>query len=172
MIYECLLSLIQMKQIILQVIDFFYPPFSRVLPRQTFRYAVTGGSNAALNVLIFYLSYNFILTDAIVQIGPWSINKYIAAYGLALSVSFPVGFLLNKYVVFQESDLHGRVQLFRYGLMTAMSIYMDYALLHLFVGKFGFWATPSQALIILILSLFSYLFQTYVTFAKKKQRQL
>ena len=167
-----MLSLSKMKQLILQIIDFFYPPFSRILPRQTFRYAVTGGSNAALNILIFYLSYNFILTDTIIHIGPWSVNKYIGAYIIALSVSFPVGFLLNKYVVFQESDLHGRVQLFRYGLMTAMSIYMDYALLHLFVGKFGFWATPSQALIMVILSLFSYLFQTYVTFAKKKQRPL
>jgi len=167
-----LLSLNKMKHHILQIIDFFYPPFSRILPKQTFRYAVTGGSNAALNILIFYLSYNFLLTDTLIHVGSWAITTYIGAYIIALSVSFPVGFLLNKYVVFQESDLHGRVQLFRYGLMTAFSIYMDYALLHLFVGKFGFWATPSQALIMVILSLFSYLFQTYVTFAKKKQKPL
>jgi putative flippase GtrA len=158
-----------MKRRILRLIDFFYPPFSKYIPLQTFRYAVSGGSNAALNLLIFFLSYNFILNQEVIAIGPYSITRYIAAYAMALSVSFPVGFLLNKYIVFQQSDLHSRVQLFRYASVTAMSIYFDYALLHFFVGYLGFWATPSQALIIVILSLFSYFFQTYVTFTTKKR---
>lgn len=159
-----------MKRSILRFIDFFYPPFSKFIPLQTFRYAFSGGSNAAINLLVFFLSYNFILQHEIIYAGPYAISKYIAAYAIALSISFPIGFLLNKYIVFQESDLHARVQLFRYATVTAMSIYFDYALLHFFVGDLGFWATPSQALIIVILSLFSYFFQTYVTFTKKKQR--
>lgn len=159
----------KMKRRILRFIDFFYPPFSRFIPLQTFRYAVSGGSNAALNLLVFFTSYNFILQQDILYIGKYAVTRYIGAYVIALSVSFPVGFLLNKYIVFQESDLHGRVQLFRYALVTGLSIYFDYALLHFFVGSLGFWATPSQALIIVILSLFSYFFQTYVTFTKKKR---
>lgn len=158
-----------MRKAVLKFIDFFYPPFSRFIPLQTFRYAVSGGSNAALNLLVFFISYNFILDTALIQIGPYTLTRYIGAYVIALCFSFPVGFMLNKYVVFQESDLEGRVQLFRYAAVTGMSIYFDYALLHLFVGYFGFWATPSQALIIVILSLFSYFFQTYVTFTKKKR---
>lgn len=158
-----------MKRRILQLIDFFYPPFSKLIPLQTFRYAVSGGSNAGLNLLIFFLSYNFILQQEMIHIGPYTITRYIAAYIIALSVSFPAGFLLNKYIVFQQSDLEARVQLFRYASLTAMSIYFDYALLHFFVGYLGFWATPSQALIIVILSLFSYFFQTYITFTKKKR---
>jgi len=158
-----------MKGLILTVIDFFYPPFSKFLPRQTFRYAVSGGSNAGLNLLVFFISYNFVFDNEVVYLGSLAMNKYIAAYIVALCCSFPVGFLLNKYIVFPESDLKGTTQLFRYATVTAMSIYFDYALLHFFVGYLGFWATPAQALIIVILSLFSYLFQTYVTFTKKKQ---
>ena len=158
-----------MKQTILSLIDFFYPPFSKFIPRQTFRYAVSGGSNATLNLAVFFISYNFIFSGDVVHFGNIALTRYIAAYAVALCFSFPVGFLLNKYIVFQESDLKGRVQLFRYATVTAMSIYFDYALLHLLVGYFKIWATPAQALIIVILSLFSYFFQTYVTFTKKKQ---
>ncbi len=158
-----------MKRFILRFIDFFYPPFAKFIPRQTFRYAVSGGTNAALNLLVFFISYNFIFNSEVVYLGNIAITRYIAAYIVALSFSFPVGFSLNKYVVFQESDLKGRTQLFRYAAVTAMSIYFDYALLHFFVGYLGIWATPAQALIIAILSLFSYFFQTYVTFTKKKQ---
>jgi putative flippase GtrA len=157
-----------MKGLILTVIDFFYPPFSKFIPRKTFRYAVSGGSNAGLNLLVFFISYNFVFDHEVVYLGTFPMNKYIAAYIVALSFSFPVGFLLNKYIVFPESNLRGTTQLFRYAMVTAMSIYFDYALLHFLVGYLGFWATPAQALIIVILSLFSYLFQTYVTFTKKK----
>ncbi|MCD0489311.1 GtrA family protein [Pedobacter sp. MC2016-14] len=159
-----------MKKAIHAIIDFFYPPFEKYIPRQTFRYAVSGGSNAALNLCIFFLSYNFIFTDNVVYFGNIALTRYIAAYAIALSFSFPVGFLLNKYIVFQESDLKAEVQLFRYATVTAMSIYFDYALLHFLVGYLKMWATPAQALIIVILSLFSYFFQTYVTFTKKKQK--
>lgn len=158
-----------MKRNILKFIDFFYPPFSRVLPIQTFRYAVSGGTNALVNLSIFFFSYHFILQNELITFGNFVVTKYICAYLLALSFSFPIGFMLNKYIVFQESNLQGRTQLFRYASVTAMSIYFDYALLHFFVGYLGFWATPSQAIILVILSLFSYFFQTYITFAKKKQ---
>jgi hypothetical protein len=41
------------------------------------------------------------------------ISPHIAAFLLAFIVSFPTGFLLMRFIVFQESALRGRVQLFR-----------------------------------------------------------
>ena len=38
------------KKWILDFIDFFYPPFSKLMPIQTFRYAVCGGTNTATNL--------------------------------------------------------------------------------------------------------------------------
>lgn len=159
----------KIKRGILNFIDFFYPPFKRIFGPQTFRYAVCGGTNAFLNLFIFFISYNYIFIHEVVYIFGIAISRYIAAYLVALSISFPIGFCLNKYVVFQESNLQGRVQLIRYASLTATNIFLDYSLLHLMVGYFGFWATPSQAFIIVILSLFSYLFQTYYSFKTVKK---
>ena len=152
------------KKTILSSIDFFYPPFKKIIGLQTFRYAVCGGSNALLNLIIFSISYNFIFIHQNLSWFGISITRYIAAYLVALSVSFPVGFCLNKFVVFQQSNLMGKTQLFRYGTLAITNIFLDYSLLHLLVGYWKFWATPSQAFIIVLLSLISYFYQTYFSF--------
>lgn len=158
----------RLKGFILRFIDFFYPPFKKIVGLQTFRYAVCGGTNAILNLFIFFISYNYLFSNDIVYLFDIAITRYIAAYLVALSISFPIGFCLNKYVVFQESNLMGRTQFVRYASLTVTNIFLDYSLLHLLVGYFGLLATPSQALIIVVLSLFSYLFQTYYSFKTVK----
>lgn len=158
----------KIKLLILRIIDFFYPLAKRFIDLQTFRYAVCGGSNATLNLLIFYLSYNFIFKTEVVCFLDFAITRYIAAYLIALSFSFPIGFCLNKFIVFQQSNLKSQVQLVRYAFITLSSILIDYTLLHILVGYFGFWATPSQAFIIVLLSLYSYFAQTYFTFKTVK----
>lgn len=149
---------------IIRFIDFFHPPFSRIIPIETFRYGVTGGSNALLNLIIFYLSYTYVLKAQTVFVGGLTVTPYIAAYLMALSVSFPVGFLLNKYVVFKQSTGKGRHQVLLYAALTLTTLLMHYSLLHFLIGYLGFWATPSEAFIIVLMAVFSYFFQSRVTF--------
>jgi putative flippase GtrA len=82
---------------------------------------------------------------------------------MALSVSFPVGFLLNKYVVFESANGRGRNQLLLYAALSFSTMLMHYSLLHFLIG---FWATPSEAGIIVLMAVFSYFFQSRVTFRK------
>ena len=152
------------SRFILGIVDFFYLPFKKYISLQTFRYAVCGGSNAVLNLLVFSLSYNFVFDETQWTIAGFTITRYISAYLVALSISFPMGFCLNKFVVFQLSNLPTKIQLLRYGFVTVTSTLFDYLLLHLLIGYFQFWATPSQAFIIVVLSLYSYFCQTYFTF--------
>ncbi|MDQ7948298.1 MAG: GtrA family protein [Pedobacter sp.] len=149
---------------LLRFIDFFYPPFRRIIGLQTFRYLVCGGSNALLNLIVFSFSYNVLFLHQEINLLGLTITRYIAAYMVALSISFPVGFCLNKFVVFQQSNLMGRTQLIRYGALAITNIFLDYSLLHLLIGYWKLWATPSQAFIIILLSLISYFYQTYFSF--------
>jgi putative flippase GtrA len=157
------------KNLVIQVIDFFYFPFlHKFIPVQTFRYAACGGGNALFNLVMFYIGNNFIFTDELIHCGPFTMTHYIAAFVFALLFSFPLGFILNKYVVFQQSHLKGRIQLFRYAMITLFSIVANYGLLHFFAGYLGLWATPSQALTTVILSITSYFAQMYFSFRTKK----
>jgi putative flippase GtrA len=111
------------KNVLLRFIDFFYPPFKRFIGLQTFRYLVCGGSNALLSLIIFHLGYHFLFEKYVLFILGHEVTQYISAYLMALSVSFPVGFCLNKYVVFQASNLQGKTQLIRYATLTATNIF-------------------------------------------------
>lgn len=93
---------------------------------QTFRYAACGGGNTALDIFIYFISYNFILDKQIVDLGIVAISPHIAAFIISFSVTFPIGFVLSKYVTFEQSNLRGRVQLFRYMQIVASCILLNY----------------------------------------------
>jgi len=152
-----------------EFIDYFYPPFKRLMPIRTFRYAVCGGSNMLLDVIIYYLSYNFILHKQILELGFIAFKPHIAALWMAFIVSFPVGFLLSKYIVFQTSQLKGRVQLFRYILIVAVNLVLNYAFLKTLVEFMNFYPTIARIFTTCILVIFSFLSQKHFTFKERKE---
>ncbi|MBZ5856191.1 GtrA family protein [Flavihumibacter profundi] len=154
---------------ITKVIDFFYPPFKRFIPLQTFRYIACGGGNTFLDIFIYFISYNFILQKEVVHFGSIAISPHIMAFILAFTISFPTGFFLMRTVVFHDSDLKGRVQLFRYILMVIVCILLNYIFIKLFVERFGIYPTVAKMLTTLIVVAFSYMAQRKFTFRKGEQ---
>ena len=153
----------------MQLIDFFYPLFKRFMPLQMYRYAACGGSNTLLSILLYFISYNFILQKNILHLGFVSFTPHIAALLLATCITFPIGFYLSMYVVFQGSYLRRRIQLFRYFLVAAICFVLNYILLKTFVEVLGWYPTPSQIVTVAIVVLFSYLSQKHFSFRNKKE---
>ncbi len=153
-----------MKQAILAVIDFFYPPFRRWIPLQTFRYIACGGGNTLLDIFIYFISYNFILNKEVVHTSVGAISPYIAAFLIAFAISFPTGFYLNRNIVFTGSTLRGRVQLIRYFVLVMVCIALNYVFIKLFVERFHFYPTVAKFLTTIIVVTFSYLTQKKFTF--------
>lgn len=160
------------SQSISRVIDFFYPPFKRFLPIQTFRYIACGGGNTALDIFIYFISYNYILNKQVVHLGfhvfgrEAVITPHIMAFIIAFCISFPLGFYLNRTVVFNDSVLRGRVQLFRYVLLVIACIFLNYIFIKLFVEQFGIYPTVAKIFTTVIVVTFSYLAQRNFTFKK------
>lgn len=147
-----------------RVILWFYPPFRRFMPEQTFKYAATGGANTALDVFLYFIFYHFVLRKQIVELGFYAISPHIAAFIMSFIITFPIGFILAKYISFPGSFLRKRIQFFRYGLSVAGSVLLNYIFLKLFVESFGWYPTPSKIVTTLIAILFSYTAQKYFTF--------
>ncbi|MBW7839118.1 MAG: GtrA family protein [Chitinophagaceae bacterium] len=154
----------KVRDSVIAIIDYFYPPFKRFLPLQTFRYAVCGGGNVLLDILLFYISFNFILQKQPLNLGILTLKGYNGALLMAFCVTFPLGFLLSKYIVFQGSYLRGRIQLFRYGLIVAINLLLNYVLLNVMVQYLHFYPTLSKIFATAIIVTFSYLSQKHFTF--------
>jgi putative flippase GtrA len=153
-----------LKDSIRDSIDYFHPPFRKLMPLQTFRYAACGGANTLLDIVLYYLSYNFLLKKQILYTPVGAISPYIAAFLIAFCVSFPTGFYLNRHVVFPGSTLRGRVQLWRYFLLVLVCIVLNYVFIKLFVEQFHIYPTIAKILTTVIVISFSYLTQKYFTF--------
>ncbi|MBC7915494.1 MAG: GtrA family protein, partial [Pyrinomonadaceae bacterium] len=86
----------------------------------------------------------------------------------AFFVTFPLGFYLSRYVVFQHSDLRRRTQLSRYLLVVLGCILLNYCLLKVFIESMGWYPTMAKIATTFFVVGFSYLSQTYFSF--KQQR--
>jgi putative flippase GtrA len=157
-----------MRKAILSLIDFFYPPFSRWISQHTFRYLATGGSTFAAGIVIYYIAYNFVLKQQDIRVGSLLITAPIAALAIESVITFMIGFLLNKYLVFTQSNLKGRVQLFRYGSVVVTNIMLNYAFIKVMVEAFAFYPTIAKILTSVILAVFSYFSQKHFSFRVKK----
>jgi putative flippase GtrA len=154
----------KIRYTILTLIDLLYPLFKRLMPLQTFRYAACGGINTFLDIALFSVGYNIVFKKQAVVLGSLTISPHIAALFMALSISLPTGFYLNRYVVFQESGLNRRSQLLRYLLVVAICIVLNYVFLKLFVDYLHWYPTLAKITTTALIVIFSYTSQTFYFF--------
>jgi hypothetical protein len=149
---------------ILPIIDFFYPPFRRVFNKQTFRYAASGGGNVLIGFLVYSLSFEHLFQGAVVDLGFYAAKAHSAALFLSFCFTFPIGFFMSKYVVFSDSELRGRVQLFRYFLICITNLFLNWLLLKTGVEVLGIHPVPAQLMTISVVVAVSYVAQRYFSF--------
>ena len=136
-----------LRTIIIQTVDYFYAPFQKYVPLETFRYAATGG-------------FNTILIDLYIV----SISPHIAAFLIVFPITFFTGFLLARYITFTSSEIRGRIQLIRYMISVSGSIFLNYVFLKFLVEFGGLWPTLSKIITTVIVVIYSYFVQKFYTF--------
>ena len=167
----------KLAQIITKIIDFFYYPFEKWMPKQLFRYAACGGGNLVLDLVLYFLIYNFVIGHEIVNltldIGNWTLDQAITPHIATLCIVFPItlltGFWLQKYVTFTASRLNSWRQLTRYMIIVAVNLAVNYFGLKLCVDILGWYPTPSKMLITIVTVAISYFGQKYYSFRVNKQ---
>lgn len=157
-----------MKRFIIALLDFAYTPFRKFIDKQTFRYVMCGGGNTVLDIFIYFITYNFILKKQIVHTPFISISPYIASFIISFFITFPIGFLLMRNIVFTGSTLRGRIQLIRYFGMVIICVILNYIFIKLFVEQFDFYPTIAKVVTTVIVVCFSYLTQRHFTFKVKR----
>jgi len=157
-----------MKKSILNLIDFFYPVFKKVMPLQTFRYAACGGTNMILSTLIFIYCHKFVFKEEQFNLGFYAFKSYNVALFVSSCCSFIMGFIFNRYLVFTTSYLRGHIQLFRYFLSFCFNLFINYVILKVLVEHLNLDAVLAQLISTCIVVVISYLTQSYFTFKVKK----
>lgn len=131
---------------------------------QTFRYAASGGGNTLLGLIVYYVSFKYVFVEKNFDIGFFAFKGHIASLILSFTVTFPVGFFMSKYVVFSDSNMKGRIQLFRYLMICLFNLALNYLLLKILVEKLQVYPVIAQVMTIAIVVIFSYIAQRNYSF--------
>ena len=161
--------LILTGKLISDMIDFFYPPFRRYFSLQFFRYGVSGAANVLFDLGLYSFIYNIVLQKQMLNLGIVTLSSPIAALFITFPITLFTGFLLQKYVTFTESELRGHRQLFRYMIVVAINLLINYSGLKILNGVLGLWPLTSKMIITVITTIFSYFSQKKFTFRIKNE---
>ena len=152
------------SKLILTLIDWVYPVFKKMMPLKTFRYAACGGANTILDITLFFVSYNFLLQKHFIHLGWLSISPHIASFIISFCITFPIGFYLSRYVVFQETSVTKRKQLSKYFIVVLGCVLLNYGFLKFFVDYLGWYPTMAKIVTTFFVVIFSYSSQKNFTF--------
>ena len=161
-----------LAQIITKIVDFFYRPFSKYIPQQLFRYAACGGGNMVLDWVLYFFIYNFVIGHELVYISlpfasnlsPICLTPHILTFLIVFPITLLTGFWLNRNITFTQSSLRGYKQLWRYILIVALNLLVNYLGLKICVDILSFYPTPSKMLITLVTVAISFFGQKYFSF--------
>ncbi|MDC1362124.1 GtrA family protein [Crocinitomicaceae bacterium] len=155
-----------MVKLIRQILDVFYPLVSKIFDKTTYYYAACGTGNLVLSWILFFMFFQFVFQKKIfyVEFINYSLSAYSLSSFVCFVISFSVGFLLMKYVVFTDSELKGRIQLFRYGVSGLTTWIAHWILLKSFIVLFAFFPSIANVVSSCIVVLISYLLQKRFTF--------
>jgi putative flippase GtrA len=94
----------------------------------------------------------------------------VAAFIMAFFITFPIGFYLSMYVVFQGSYLRRHIQLVRYFMVALACVGLNYFLLKFFIETLGWKQHPTLSLVATaaIVVIFSYVSQRFFSFRAPK----
>ena len=134
------------RDFILPIIDFFYPPFRKLMNLQTFRYAASGGGNTLLGLIIYTISFKYVFVENTFDLGFYAMKGHVAALAVSFLFTFPIGFFMSKYVVFSDSAMKGRIQLFRYFMVCMFNLVLNYILLKILVERFNIYPVLAQVI--------------------------
>ena len=155
-----------MSNLIRKFLDLFYPIVSKIFDKTTYYYAACGVGNLILSWFLFFLFYQYVFEKKLwyIQKTDFVFTPYTLSAFSCFIVSFVLGFILMKFVVFTESALKGRIQLFRYGLSAMVTSGANWILLKGLVELLEFFPSIANVISTCIVVVISYLIQRNFTF--------
>ena len=153
-----------MKDFLLNIIDSGHFIFKKNIPLKTYRYSVCGGSNLILDTVLYFIFFHFIFNKENVDLIIVVLSPHIVSLFFVFPITFIIGFILNRFIVFSESRLSIKTQFLRYLTVGIIALLISYFSMKLLVDILLFYPTPSRLLTIVITVLFSYIMQNKFSF--------
>lgn len=157
-----------MRKAIVKVLNKLYiSPIQKIVPKQSFFYAMCGGGNMLFDAILYLFIYNFVLNKTPLIIFNYEISAAIASFLITFPFVFCLGLWLAKNITFTNSDNSDKKQSFRYLSVTIANFFIKYYGIKALI-TLSIWPSFANIAMTIITIVFSYLMQKYYTFKGNK----
>ncbi len=153
-----------MKRLLTRLLNLLYIKFvPKFIGRQTFFYAVCGGSNMVLDMVLYAFIYNFVICKRDLIIGEMILPAAIISFLITFPIIFATGLWLAKNITFTNSINSSTRQSYRYFGVTVANIIIKSSGIKI-LTMLSVWPSFANASMTVVTVIFSYLMQKYYTF--------
>jgi putative flippase GtrA len=137
------------------------------------RYFFSAGTATLVDVVSYFIIFNFIFEKQDIRIGPLLV---ISAPTASLFISYTLGLITNftitRSIVFNNSDLRLTSQFFRYLLVAFLVLVANYYLMSFLIKVLDWYPTIARAFSAIIVGLGSFILHKFFSFRTKKKVSL
>ena len=85
------------------------------------------------DLVLYFIFFHFVLRKQEIDLFFIVLSPHIASLFFVFPITFITGFLLNKFITFQDSNLSGKTQFIRYLLVAIGAIVLSYICMKILV---------------------------------------
>ncbi len=131
--------------------------FKSLLSSKIFRYFLSAGLATWVDVMTYFVSYNYLYKKADIDIfGFYTVSAPTASLMLSYTVGLLTNFTLTKLLVFKESELETHKQLFRYVMVAILVLGLNYILMRFLIRQLEWYPTLSRAVSAITIGVLSF----------------
>ena len=144
----------------------------KIFNSKVFRYFISAGIATWVDVMIYFVAFNYIYQKQDVNMFNWLV---ISAPTASLMLSYTAGLLTNffftKHLVFKESELETHKQLFRYVLVAMVVLGLNYILMRFLIRNWEWYPTIARAFSAIAIGAISFIIHKTFSFKVSENKE-
>lgn len=137
----------------------------RLVKNQVFRFLLSAGTGALVDVSAFHLFYQNIFEQKTYNVLSFTLGNYTISLAISFFLGVVVNFLITRYLVFKESKSKPTKQFVRFISVAIVGYFANWTLVKLFILKFDFNPDVARVMAISILFFASYFIHRMFSFS-------
>lgn len=138
--------------------------WKKLLKNQVARFVLSAGVGFLVDIIAYYLLFNYIFTHPSYSVSGIAISRYILSLALSFFLGVLVNFLITKFLVFSDSKLSAGKQFFRFISVATLGFFANLAVISWLIRYLNMYppvARPAAALSLFFASFFVHKFFSF-----------
>lgn len=129
----------------------------RLYQSRPFRYLVTAGIATVVDVVVYFLVFNYLLRKANIDISSIVVGAPTASLIISFSCGLVTNFLLTKNFVFSNSDLKSSVQFGRFVIVAIAVFISNYYFMNFLIKVLDWYPTIARGFSAITIGVLSFI---------------